>query len=765
MKQTRCKICVAGAVQGVGFRPFVYNLAARLALTGSVTNTSEGVQIEVQGDGAGLERFKKAVISECPPPAEPVITGVEAVEPIDNENLFVIRDSRPEGKRELSITPDTATCAACLAELNDPADRRYQYPFINCTHCGPRYTIINDIPYDRPNTTMREFTQCTRCQSEYDDPGDRRFHAQPNACPACGPHVWLADAGGKSLDADKPIKQAIEFLQAGKILAIKGLGGFHLAVRADNDEAVAELRKRKYRKAKSFAIMVRDIETARQFAHVDKTAQELLTGKERPIVLCRKRPDSPLSTLVAPSSRFWGIMLPYTPLHTLLMQGDYPGLVMTSGNQTDEPIESDNNSSREKLGGIADFFLMHNRGIYTSCDDSVLRVFQSEPLMLRRARGYVPTPVILARKGRGDILALGAELKNTVTFVKDNKAFVSQHIGDLGTTVVYESFVRTVEKLGALIGARPQIIACDLHPAMLSTRFAQTYEDIQLVRVQHHHAHIAAVMGEHNLEGPVIGLAVDGIGYGSDGTIWGGELLYVWPDRIERKGHLQQIPMPGGDVASLEPWRMAVSCLIKTFGSPKGVTLANELITDIPSANINAVAVMIIKNINSPLCSSLGRFFDAVSALLGICRENTYEAQAAIELENSAAPDEHNAYPVEIETRDDIKILLIEPVMQALVKDLHSGLGRGIIAAKAHNFVVEGLTQLATELSQETLCKTVALSGGVFQNEIILSRLVDTLERKGLSVYFNRKLPVNDGCISFGQAVVADTLIRKKSGV
>ena len=600
---------------------------------------------------------------------------------------------------------------------------------------------------------------CPSCKAEYEDPANRRFHTQPNACPACGPELWLVDSQGKRIDTDVPIQKAIELLEQEYIVAIKGLGGFHLAARADSDAAITALRERKYRKAKAFAVMVRDIESAQNFSTINETAETLLTGIEHPIVLCPKKNDGNLNESVAPGSRFWGIMLPYTPLHTLLMQGDFPALVMTSGNDTDEPIESINNSALDRLGGIADFFLLHNRDIYTSCDDSVAKIFRGKPMLLRRARGYVPLPIRLAGQSQTDILAVGAELKNTITYLKKNEAYVSHHIGDLKGTATYDSFRRTIEKLGALIDCRPQVVACDMHPAMLSTRFAQIYQDVQLISVQHHHAHIAAVMGEHNLTGPVVGIVADGLGYGTDGTIWGCELLTAWRDRFERKGYLQPVPQPGGDAASREPWRMAVSYLIQTLGPEIGASKAKSLLPEIDPAKIQAVADMCVKKINSPLTSSLGRLCDAVSALLGICLTNTYDAQAPIELENIVDPEIQQDYPIEIANQDTQRILCFCNMIKAILSDIESGVDKGGIAAKFHNSLVTGMAQWGTELALELNTNIIAISGGAFQNDILLGRLVERLETVGLNVYYNQKLPVNDGCISFGQAVVADAML------
>lgn len=756
LKLERRKVRIDGTVQGVGYRPFVYNLASRFSLSGWVTNTSEGVQIEAQGQTTHLDSFLVALRTQKPPLASPEIIHIETIPVVDGEQFFSIQTSQPLPHRRMVISPDAAICSECLAELLDPNNRRYRYPFINCTYCGPRYTILFDIPYDRPNTTMRHFKMCSQCWREYEDPGNRRFHAQPNACPVCGPQVWLTDDRGKRMENLDAITTAVQKLEAGYILAIKGLGGFHLAVRADNDQGVLELRRRKYRKAKAFAVMTGNINSARTLAIIDPLSENLLKGMEKPIVLCPQNPNGPLSPYVAGLSKFWGIMLPYTPLHCLLMMGDYPALVMTSGNQSDEPIESENERALEQLGGIADYFLLHNRDIYTRCDDSVVKIFRDKPISIRRARGYVPAPVRLERRWNHDILAVGAEMKNTVTLIKGKEAFVSQHIGDLKGHAAYELFQRTIEKLVVLIGANPRAIACDLHPALLSTRYAESYQGLPLIRVQHHHAHLAAVMGEYDLDGPVAGLAGDGIGYGTDGVVWGCELMSVWREKFERQGWLESVPMPGGDAASRQPWRMAVSYLVTTFGIREGHDLARKLLSRIESSPIDAIVAMIHAGVNCPDTSSLGRFFDAISAILGLCLENTYDAQAAIELEYLADEKETAGYPAEITESEQGNILPIKPVVRAVVHDVLAGIEPERIAARFHNFVVAGFTHWLNWLAEKLNTKKVALGGGVFQNDLLLRKLVESLETAGLQVYFNRRLPLNDGAISFGQAVVAD---------
>jgi len=794
LAQERRRIFIEGTVQGVGFRPFIYTLAARFRLSGFVTNTAQGVTIEVQGDSSRIDSFSDSILSERPRLSHPEIVSCDRLSIRSDNKYFVIRSSQADSDRRALVTPDSGTCSDCLAELRNPSDRRYRYPFINCTNCGPRYTIIFDIPYDRCYTTMRNFQMCPDCRAEYDNPSDRRYHAQPNACSVCGPVVWLTDSRGQQVTTEDAVGQAVRFLEKGHILAVKGLGGFHLAVRADNDRAVAELRQRKYRKDKAFAVMVKDIEAARNLVELDSVAEQLLAGWEKPIVLCpkkeKKSPDhaepfsasgqsgglsdssiipeitnfsvtQSLSDQVAPASDYWGIMLPYTPLHFLLMAGDYPALVMTSGNISDEPIETDNSSALERLGGIADYFLMHDRDIYTSCDDSVVKSFRRQPVMIRRSRGYAPAPIDLTRHSSDDILAVGAELKNTITVVKKNRVFVSQHIGDLKGVSTYESFLRTLDKLLALIDAKPGAVACDMHPAMLSTQFANKYKDVRIIPVQHHHAHAAAVMGEHDLSGPVLALIADGLGYGTDGLIWGCELLLVRRDGFRRLGHLENVSQPGGDAASCECWRMAVSYLYRIFGKDKAICRGGELLSDIEPKSLRMVCDVIEKGINTPDTSSLGRLFDAVSALLGICTVNTYDAQAAIELENAVDRQEKQSYPVRILKKDGMSILSVVPMVAAICSDRQSGVATGTIAARFHNGLIKGFSQFIREEISQSDIHDIVLAGGVFQNEIILKGMLQVLDNDSHSVYFNKKLPVNDGSISFGQAVVADAVMAQ----
>lgn len=769
----RKRVQFVGAVQGVGFRPFVHKLAVKLNICGYVANTTAGATVEAQGTESALDRFLECICNEPPPLAKPQIRSVTTIPIEPGADSFVIGTSQIAGGKTALITADTASCQDCLRELADPNDRRYRYPFINCTNCGPRYTIIFDTPYDRVNTTMSKFEMCADCLAEYRDPAGRRFHAQPNACAVCGPSVWLCDNRGERL-AGRGIDDAIELLEQGHIVAVKGLGGFHLAVRADDDSAVEKLRQRKYRKAKPFAVMVRNLESAAELAHIDEAGRDILTSAARPIVLCRKRLRSPLSPAVADGSPFWGIMLPYTPLHTLLMRGRFAALVMTSANNTDDPLESDNAVALERLGGIADFFLMHDREIYTRCDDSIVRGLADRPSIIRRGRGYVPQPITVRRCGKADILAVGAELKNTITYLKDDCAYVSQHIGDLVGLAGYENFERTLTKLGALIDATPTAIACDMHPSMLSSTFAAKYSEkhnVPLVRVQHHHAHIAAVIGEYDLPEPLVGLSCDGVGYASDGTVWGCELMTAWRGRFERAGHMETLPMPGGDAASKEPWRMAISCLISTYGYQEGLALAKKLL-NVENSKIETIGQMIQNNVNTPLTSSLGRLFDGVAAMIGLCSKNTYDAQAAITLENSCTNVHERArtgrkrapagsYRAEIGSNEHGLAMKITPFLREIAEDVLNKKPPEQIAEKFHNTIINQLASMARTLAKKLNVDIVALGGGVFQNDRITTGLTNILQQEGFNVYVGRKLPPNDGAISFGQAIVADERIKK----
>ena len=643
----RRRVRVRGIVQGVGFRPTVYRLAAERGLAGWVLNDAEGVVIELEGAAAAIEDFLDALRRHPPPLAE--ITAVEtAPAPVTGETGFRIAPSGG-GERAALVSPDMAVCADCLRELLDPADRRYRYPFINCTNCGPRYSIIIDIPYDRPNTTMRGFTMCARCRAEYDDPANRRFHAQPNACPVCGPQLELRDASGLPVAAADPVRAVRDALLAGRLVALKGLTGFHLACDARNDDAVRELRRRKGRDQKALAMMAGSIAAIERRARVDEADRALLESIQRPIVLVRKRPGHDLTALVAPKSPFFGFMLPYAPIHYLLFEDELPPMVMTSGNLSEEPICREDAEALARLAGIADLYLLHNRPIQTVCDDSVTMAQRGRPLMLRRGRGYAPRPLALPAESPEPVLAVGPELKNDVCLVRGAEAFVSQHIGDLKNALAAGYFEATIEKLQRLLEVRPRVIAHDLHPAYLSTRYARRLAEsgaVRLIGVQHHHAHIASVMAERGLDGEVLGLAMDGTGYGPDGTVWGGEVLRASPAEFVRLGHLAYAALPGGDAAIEHPVRTAWAYLVQAFGPEEAERHRVGHLAAAASPELHLWADMIARRLNAPRACGLGRLFDAVSVLVGACADATYEGQAAVELEAAAGimPDDAPPY-------------------------------------------------------------------------------------------------------------------------
>lgn len=751
------RLLIRGIVQGVGFRPFVYQLARRLGLAGEVANTSEGVVVYLEGQTAALDAFEVALEGEAPPLAR--ITGIETCKAeVRHLTDFRIQTSRRNASRATLISPDMGVCDACLAELFDPADRRFGYPFINCTHCGPRYTIIDDIPYDRPHTSMRRFTMCPACQAEYDDPADRRFHAQPNACPVCGPQVTLCTADGKPVAATDPIAEAAGRLKSGRIAAIKGLGGFHLAVDALNSEAVERLRRRKRREAKPFALMVPDLAAARRLVLLDPAAETLLVSPRRPIVIAPRRPDNPVASQVAPGNRYYGILLPYTPLHHLLLRQGFQALVMTSGNLSDEPICIDNSEALARLGGIADDFLIHDRDIYLRSDDSIVRRAAGATRFIRRSRGYVPAPVAL-RHRLPPVLACGAGLKNTVCLTRGAEAFVSQHVGDLENLAAYRFLEKTVAHLERILDVRPQIVAHDLHPDYLSTRYALGRTGVRHIAVQHHHAHIVSVMAEHGLKGPVIGLALDGTGYGADGAVWGGEVLVADAGRFTRAGHLAYVPMPGGAAAIREPWRMAAAHLEDAFGDG-WKCLDLPLFAATPVTELDLAARMARSGVNAPPTSSLGRLFDAVAALCGLKAQVHYEGQAAMELEMAADPEAPGCYPYEVAPGAALTVRTA-PLIRAVAADLGAGVPLSVVAGRFHRTVIDLFVDLCRQVRQRTGLQQVALSGGVFQNVIVLEGMMRALGDAGFKVYTAEQVPANDGGISLGQAVAAAAMAER----
>ena len=762
--QRGCRVLVKvrGIVQGVGFRPFIYQLARRCRLNGWVRNQSDGVEIEVAGPAEAVRHFVDSISSQPPPLAR--IVQVEAVElPYRDLEEFRITGSRAAQSRSTLISPDVCTCGDCLRELLDPLDRRFRYPFINCTNCGPRYTIIKDIPYDRDKTTMAEFKMCPQCRLEYENPLDRRFHAQPNACPQCGPQVWLEDAQQTVIALrDEALVKAVELLHSGSIISIKGLGGFHLAVKATDPAAVSRLRSRKIREEKPFAVMCPEPEDIRRYCYLNGEEEDLLKSPARPIVLLEKRPDHagpPIAESVAPNNKRLGVFLPYTPIHFLLFQNaPYRALVMTSGNQSDEPIVMENADARLHLNAIADYFLFHNRDIYMRCDDSVTRILEGASHPMRRARGYAPLPVFL-NHSLPPVLGVGAELKNTVCLTRGREAFLSQHIGDLENLETLRSFEHSISHLERILEIEPQLIVHDLHPDYLNTQWALKRHDLPRMAVQHHHAHIAAVMAERAIEGPVVGLALDGTGFGADGTIWGGEILRVDKADFERLGHFRQVPMPGGAKAIKEPWRMALSYLWSL--DPHNVEsawadLVESRLGPPPASgrsnrDVKIILQMLSRRLNCPLTSSCGRLFDAAAVLCGIRLYVNYEGQAAIELEQAVGPDDQY-YEGMLQTGGDYIVIDQFPIMAALIEDVRRGVALGSMAARFHNGLIRILRRAAVAAAQRTGLNRIALSGGVFQNAYLSERLERDLAGAGLEVYAHVEVPANDACISLGQA-------------
>jgi hydrogenase maturation protein HypF len=773
--EVRRQIEVSGIVQGVGFRPYIYRLATGRKLKGTIRNTSAGVTIEIQGPAETVQDFIERLPAEAPPLARITSLAVHNV-PCNGDREFCIVHSH-EGEEVLTlISPDVAICGDCLREMFDAGDRRYRYPFINCTNCGPRFTIIRDIPYDRPSTSMASFPMCPACLAEYENPLDRRFHAQPNACWECGPRVELWDKAGKKMECGDPIVEAASALRAGLVVAVKGLGGFHLAVDATNAAAVALLRERKRRVEKPFAVMVPDVRAAEEICEVDDATRTVLESIQRPIVLLKKvlaPRNSPgiISDEVAPFNRYLGIFLPYTPLHYLLLAaGGFKALVMTSGNLSEEPIAIDNREAIDRLNGLADCFLVHNRDILLRCDDSVVRVAGGVARHLRRSRGFVPVPVFL-KDDQPSVLAVGGELKNTICLTKGKHAFLSQHVGDLENAESYGFFHEAIEHLERILEIRPEIIAYDLHSDYFSTRWALEQTGIKLVGVQHHHAHIASCMAENHLDGRVIGFALDGTGYGTDGKIWGGEVLIAGYENFERAAHFEYVPLPGGAAAIREPWRMAVSYLAQHFGR-EFLKLDIPFVRELDRRKVDFLRRMMEQGVNSPLTSSCGRLFDAVAALAGIRQQVNYEAQAAIELEMAMTPSEEDApYPMKLlpdratdhATEDDRWIISTRPMFEALLDDLSRDVPVGAISRRFHNGLVECFLELATLLREKNALHRVCLSGGTFHNIYLSQRLEARLSEAGFEVLTQKEVPSGDGGLSLGQALVAAAKFARKN--
>jgi hydrogenase maturation protein HypF len=771
-------ISVKGVVQGVGFRPFVYGLATRLDLHGWVCNTSGGVEILVDGQCSNLEKFIQSLPLEKPPLAK--IDSIQVDEaPCDSSSSFEIHMSQAVAGAYQPISPDMAICADCERELFNPKDKRYLYPFINCTHCGPRFTIIKDIPYDRPSTTMADFPMCDHCRAEYTDPLNRRFHAQPIACPECGPFVELRETHSQFPTPDPRISsieirtsailKARRLLREGYIVAIKGLGGFHLACDASNPYTVAQLRDRKGRYDKPFAVMAANITTVASVCHIQKEEQDLLASREKPIVLLPKKKQTGwqadhVSELVAPNLDTVGVMLPYTPLHHLLLNQTDPVLarepvpsilVMTSGNFSEEPIATDNKDALQRLSPLADAFLLHNRDIHIRSDDSVLRVDKGKIMYLRRSRGYAPYPVPLPFEVRST-LAVGGELKNTFCLTRDHYAFLSHHIGDVENVETQESFEQGVGHLSHIFRVEPELIAYDLHPNYFTTEYARRSSlDIPRIGVQHHHAHIASCMADNGLdERRLIGLSFDGTGYGIDGAIWGGEALLASYADFERFAHLEYLPLPGGDAATQAPWRIATG-----YAHALGIH-----VDDLPFLqNIDKQAQRILrqqidKKLNSPLTSSMGRLFDAVASFLGIRNEVSYEAQAAIEMEVLSKPFVSNAkpYPYKIEQTENGTMIRLRELLSAVVQDVRANVSVGMIGARFHQTIAEVAIDICRRVHAMTNLNEVALSGGVWQNQILLDLVRDGLRKADFVVYVHQQVPSNDGGLALGQAVIAN---------
>ena len=780
-------------MQGVGFRPAVYRLAQQLGLTGRVFNDTRGVTIELQGAAVRIDEFLRRLQGgpDKPPLAEIQSCRRLDTEPVEGETGFVIEKSDSQGTALSQVTADIATCGACLAELFSPADFRYRYPFINCTNCGPRYSIIKTIPYDRPNTTMSPFEMCRRCAAQYRDVADRRFHAQPVACPRCGPKIWLTDPAGNVLQTgtDEVIKETVRLLRAGRIVAIKGIGGFHLACDALNNDAVLRLRRRKRRDHKPFAMMVRSVEDVRKYALVDRAAEEALRSPQSPIVLLPRRdpaipkaggleaatprmpvshvaskmPDPGIAPSVAQGVSTVGFMICYAPLQHLLFAEGLDVLVMTSANLSDEPLICRNEAALERLGGVADAFLMHDREIYRQVDDSIVQLIAGEPALLRRARGYVPTPIFLPEPAPQEVLATGADLKNTFCFAKQNQLILSEHIGDLEDAEVYHHYVGSIRHLAGLFEVEPEVVACDLHPGYLSTQYAKSLPGVRVIQIQHHWAHIASVLAEHGLPGPVIGLECDGTGYGTDGAIWGCECMIASLTEFTRFGHLAYYPLPGADKASKEPIRPLLSLLRQAYGDDFQLDRFAWLLERVESdrSKMKLILQQIDKRINTVSTSSLGRVFDAVAALLGLGSYNHFDAQLPMALESLAEPGIDDCYEFDLPHGVEPLQLDLGRTLQGMVEDLKRETPVAVISTKFHNTLAEALLAMAKAARESTRLEVAALSGGVFCNRFLTDWLVLRLKQEGFTVLLNRDVPANDGGIALGQAAIAADVMNR----
>lgn len=749
----RYQILINGIVQGVGFRPHIFRLAKKHNLQGYVINTTKGVQIEVEGERSEMNKFINELKNGNLPSLSKVYSIIVKELELQGYTSFTIKESIADEEKITLISPDIGICEDCLRELFDPNDRRYKYPFINCTNCGPRYSIIKQLPYDRVNTTMAEFKMCDDCQKEYDEPFDRRFHAQPNACFKCGPNVKLVykdEIVGESIRA---IKQTIKLLEDGNIVAIKGIGGFHIAVDASNDETVKRLREKKGREEKPFAIMVKDEANVGEICYMREMDKHFLLMSQRPIVLLKRKNSNLISENVAPNNKYFGVFLPYTPLHYLIMEGKYPALVMTSANISDEPICKDNEEAFLRLAGIADYFLIHNREIYQRCDDSVIAIIRDMPLVIRRSRGYSPEPVILPFQ-IPPVVATGAHLKNTICLAFNDKAFISQHIGDLETYENYEFFIESIQHLKSIFSVEPEAIICDMHPAYLSTMYAEQ-QGLPLIKIQHHEAHIASCMAENHLADEVIGISFDGTGYGKDGKIWGSEFFVGKPNNFMRVAHFDYVDMVGGNLAAKEPYRMTIAYLCKYFSS-EWLKEPLEFINAVGKKRIEGIIRMIDNKINCWQTCGCGRLFDAVSSLVNLRMVNRYEGQAPIEFEMSIDDDfeSYDYYSFDIKKDNNCYVISFYPLFIELIEDLVKGIAKGLVSVKFHNTIVKIVVDMCNILSKRYRLKRVVLSGGCFQNRYLVEKIVMLLKERGYEVYYHQQLPPNDGGISLGQVYI-----------
>ena len=751
------RVEIRGVVQGVGFRPWVFRLAGIHGVGGWVRNDAGGVTIEAFGPAPALDAFL-AALQASPPPAARIVDVVTRSIPGRAVPAFAILASEPSAARRVSIPADLATCPECLKEIKDPRDRRHGYPFTNCTNCGPRFTIAVDIPYDRPNTTMSSFVMCPACQAEYDSPADRRFHAQPNACPACGPRLWLAGPGGRDFPAADPIAVAADLLHRGAIVAVKGIGGFHLACDATRESVVGALRHRKRRDEKPFAVMVANLADAEALAELDDDERRLLASVERPIVLARRRPSAGIAANVAPGNTLVGVMLPYAPLHHLLLGAVGRPLVMTSGNLSEEPLAYRNDEAIERLAGIADLFLLHDREIDTRCDDSVARVIAGSAVVLRRSRGHVPRGIAARGFFPKPVLACGALLKNTFCLGADGAAYLGPHIGDLENLETYEAYEHAIGRMERFLGVAPAVVAYDLHPDYLSTRYALGRPEAIKIAVQHHHAHVCSAMAEHGVDGPVIGVAYDGTGLGTDGEAWGGELLLADFTGFQRLATFRPIRLAGGDLAIRQVWRQALALLDDAFdGNPPVTSL--PLFSRVPVHDIAVVRRMLAADVNSVPAHGVGRYFDAVGAL-GLARpESRHEGQVALEWNLAADPDEDGAYTFAVGACGTLMELDLRSAVRQLAEELAGGVSPAVVSARFHNTLAAATAALVSSARERTGDLPVVLTGGVFQNALLVERVIRALG-PGVRVVRHAAVPPGDGGLALGQAVIASAVVQ-----